>query len=274
MLRLISAAIGAVFVLVLGIALFSSISGVITDPPAKTAVEEFHKHPKELALASDGMLGKYDLAQLQRGLKVYTEVCSNCHSLSHVAFRDLTKIGYTPAQVKKIASDWDAKNKQPSLDPKTGERGTRGNTPADHFPIVYYPGQGNPPDLSLVTKARHGGGAYVYSLLTGYTDQPAALLKEFPDAKVPDGLYYNPYFANLNIAMPPPLVSDGQVTYDDGTKSTVDQNAKDIAAFLTWAAEPELPQRHALGFAVLGFLLVLSLLVYGAYRNIWRNVKH
>jgi ubiquinol-cytochrome c reductase cytochrome c1 subunit len=274
MLRLISAAVGAAFVLVLGLALYSSISGLITDPPVPTAIEEFHKHPKELVLASSGMMGKFDKAQLQRGFKVYTEVCSNCHSLSHVAFRDLKKIGYSDAQVKKIASDWDAKNKQPSLDAKTGERGDRGNTPADHFPIVYYPGQGNPPDLSLITKARHDGPAYVYSLLTGYTDQPAELLKKFPDAKVPDGLYYNPYFANLNIAMPPPLASDGQVTYDDGTKSTVDQNAKDIAAFLTWAAEPELEQRHALGFAVLGFLVIFSFLVYGAYRNIWRGVKH
>ncbi|MGJ3647228.1 cytochrome c1 [Sphingomonas sp. GlSt437] len=287
MLRAILGLVGAGFVLVLGIALYSSISGVITDPPVKTAQEEFHLHPKNVAFPSDGVFGKYDLAQLQRGFKVYREVCSNCHSLSHVAFRDLTKIGYSVAQVKKIASDWDAKNKQPTLDPKTGERSDRGNTPADHFPIVYYPGQGNPPDLSLITKARHGGGAYVYSLLTGYADQngyknpPGSdlpqgveLLKRFPDAKTPDGLYFNPYFANLNIAMPPPLSSDGQVTYDDGTKSTVDQNAKDVAAFLTWAAEPELPARHALGYAVIGFLLFFLVLVYGAYRNIWRDTAH
>ena len=274
MLRGISALIGAAFVGVLAFALFGTISGLITDPPAKTAQEEFHKHPKHLEIASNGMTGRFDKAELQRGFKVYSEVCSNCHSLSHIAFRDLKKIGYSEAQVKKIASDWDAKAKQSTLDAKTGERGERGNTPADHFPLVYYPGQGNPPDLSLITKARHDGPAYVYSLLTGYSDQPAELLKKFPEAKTPDGLYYNPYFANLNIAMPPPLASDGQVTYDDGTKSTVDQNAKDVAAFLTWAAEPELEQRHAMGFATIGFLLVFSLLAYGAYRSIWRNVKH
>lgn len=274
MLRAISALVGAAFVLALGFALFGSVSGLITDPPAKTAAEEFYKHPKELELASNGMMGRFDPVQLQRGFKVYSEVCSNCHSLGHVAFRDLTKIGYTPAQVKKIASDWDAKSKQPFVDPKTGERTDRGNTPADHFPTVYYPGQGNPPDLSLITKARHEGTAYVYSLLTGYTDQPAEVLKKFPEATVPDGLYYNPYFPALNIAMPPPLASDGQVTYDDGTKSTVDQNAKDVAAFLTWAAEPELEQRHGLGLAVLGFLVILTLLAFGAYRNIWRDQKH
>ena len=282
MLRAILALVGAGFVLVLGIALYSSVSGVITDPPVKTAQEEFHLHPKELALQSDGPFGTYkDVRQLQRGFKVYREVCSNCHSLSHVAFRDLGKIGYSEAQVKKIASDWDQKAKQPAFDPKTGVRSERGNTPADHFPIVYYPGQGNPPDLSLITKARHGGAAYVYSLLTGYADQSTyknaagvQMLQRFPDAKTPDGLYFNPYFANLNIAMPPPLTSDGQVTSDDGTNSTVDQNARDVAAFLNWAAEPELPTRHVLGYTVIGFLLIFLVLVYGAYRNIWRDTAH
>lgn len=274
MLRAIMGAIGAAFVLVLGIALWGTIAGLIEEPPVQSASEALHVAPKELDLPSNGIFGRYDLAQLQRGFKVYSEVCSNCHSLLHVAFRDLKKIGYTDAQVKKIAADWDKKSKQPTLDPKTGDRADRGNVPADHFPVVYYPGQGNPPDLSLITKARHDGPAYVYSLLTGYGQPTAAQLKAHPDAKTPDGLYYNPYFANLNIAMPPPLTSDGQVTYDDGTPSTVNQNAKDVAAFLTWAAEPELPARHALGYAVIGFLLVFLLLVYGAYKNIWSDLKH
>ncbi|MBX9731027.1 MAG: cytochrome c1, partial [Sphingomonas sp.] len=233
--------------------------------------EEFLRPHKEVAFASDGPMGKFDRAQLQRGLQVYKEVCSACHSLSRVAFRDLTKLGYSEAQVKKFAADWGAK--QQVLDPKTGDRTERDNVPADKFPTVYYPGQGVPPDLSLITKARHGGAAYVYSLLTGYSDQPAALLKHFPDAKTPDGLYYNPYFANLNIAMPAPL-ADGSVTYADGTKNTLDQMSKDVAAFLVWTAEPELEQRHSTGFAVLGFLLIGTLLAYGSYRTVWRNVKH
>ena len=272
MVRILSFVVGLAFVGVLGIALIGSVSGVITDPPAVTAESVFHKHPGELALASDGVGGTFDRRQLQRGFQVYQNVCSTCHSLSHVAFRDLTKIGYSDAEVKKIAADW--ANKAPTFDPKTGDRADRPNLPSDHFPIVYYPGQGNPPDLSLITKARHGGAAYVHSLLTGYTDQPAALLKRFPDAKTPDGLYYNPYFANLNIAMPPPLTSEGQVTYADGTKPTVDQMSKDVAAFLVWTAEPELESRHQIGWAALGFLLIFTLLTYGAYQNIWRNVKH
>ena len=105
-------------------------------------------------------------ASCSAGLQVYKEVCSNCHSLKHVAFRDLTQLGYSAAQVKKFAADWGTKAKQ--FDPKTGDSTDRPNTPADYFPTVYYPGTGNPPDLSLITKARHDGPAYVYSLLTGY----------------------------------------------------------------------------------------------------------
>ena len=271
MVRIISSLIGLAFVTVLGLALYNSISGVIGDPPVPTAIEEFHRHPKEVAFSSDGMMGKFDRPQLQRGLQVYKEVCSACHSLSHVAFRDLTKLGYSEGQIKKFAADWAAKAS--TKDPKTGDVTERPNLPSDHFPTVYYPGQGNPPDLSLIAKARHGGPAYVYSLLTGYGEQPAALLKHFPDAKTPDGLYYNPYFANLNIAMPPPL-ADGAVTYADGTKNSLDQMARDVSAFLEWAAEPELEQRHSIGFAVLGFLFLFTLLAYGSYRTIWRNVKH
>ena len=128
-----------------------------------------------------------------------------------------------------------------------------------------------PPDLSLITKARHGGAAYVYSLLTGYQkQQPAELLKEFPTAKTPKGLHYNPYFANLNLAMPPPLTSEGQVTYAPGNpKPTVDQMAKDVSAFLVWTAEPKLEKRHATGIAVAIFLLFATVLGYFAYRNIW-----
>jgi ubiquinol-cytochrome c reductase cytochrome c1 subunit len=272
MVRFIAGIIGAAFVFVVALALFGTVSSWITDPPATTAVEEYHLAPKNVTFVSDGLLGTYDQRQLQRGLQVYKEVCSNCHSLKHVAFRDLAQLGYSPAQVKKFAADWGTKAKD--FDPKSGDSKDRPNAPTDYFPTVYYPGVGNPPDLSMVVKAREDGTHYVYSLLTGYTDQPASLLKKFPDAKVPDGHYYNPYFASLNIAMPPPLTQDGQVTYLDGTKSTVKQNAKDIAAFLTWAAEPNLPERHSMGLAVLAFLLLFCILSYGAYQNIWRDIKH
>ena len=131
-----------------------------------------------------------------------------------------------------------------------------------------------PPDLSLMTKARHDGGAYIYSLLTGFQNQPASLLKRFPDAKTPNGLHYNPYFANLNLAMAPPLTSTDQVSYGDGTKATVDQMAKDVSAFLVWTAEPKLDKRKQTGWPVLGFLLFVTILGYMAYRNIWADKKH
>ncbi|MES2302674.1 MAG: cytochrome c1, partial [Pseudomonadota bacterium] len=225
----------------------------------------------ELELASDGAFGRFDKQQLQRGFQVYKEVCATCHSLKQIAFRDLAALGYSEAEVKAIAKGW--ATKAPTFNPVTGDRGERDNIASDHIPAVYYAGQGVPPDLSLMTKARHDGGAYVYSLLTGYSEQPAELLKQFPDAKTPDGLHYNPYFANLNLAMPAPLASDDQVTYSDGTKATVDQMAQDVSAFLVWTAEPKLDKRKQTGWAVLGFLLVATVLAYLAKKNVWAD-KH
>ena len=280
MVRLIASIVGAAFVLVLGIALFGSVAGVITDPVAPTAESVAHKHPKELELASNGVFGKFDRRQLQRGFQVYKEVCAACHSLRLVSFRDLEKIGYSEPEVKAIASQWVIE--QPSINPETGEPATRKNIPSDRFPspfaneVAARAANNNalPPDLSLITKAREEGTAYVHSLLTGYTKQPAALLKEFPDIKTPEGLHYNPYFANLNIAMPPPLTSDGQVTYADGTKPTIEQMSTDVSAFLTWTAEPNLEARHAAGFASIIFILIFCGLAWGAYQNVWRDVKH
>jgi ubiquinol-cytochrome c reductase cytochrome c1 subunit len=125
-----------------------------------------------------------------------------------------------------------------------------------------------------MTKARHEGPAYVYSLLTGFQAQPAELLKEFPDSKTPSGLHYNPYFPNLNLAMAPPLAGDGQVEYGPGNpKPTVDQMSKDVAAFLIWTAEPSLDKRKQTGLAVTLFLLFATVLGYMAYRNIWEGRK-
>jgi ubiquinol-cytochrome c reductase cytochrome c1 subunit len=196
-----------------------------------------------------------------------------------VSFRDLKGIGYNDAEVKKIASDW--KVQTPSLNPDTGEPATRKPLPSDTIPspfaneIAARAANNNalPPDLSLITKSREGGAAYVHSLLTGYQNQPAELLKKSPDAKTPPNLHYNPYFANLNIAMPPPLTTNGQVSYEDGTKPTVDQMAQDVAAFLVWTAEPSLARRHASGLAVSVFLLFATILGYLAYRNIWHEAK-
>jgi len=281
MVRPIAFLVGFGFV---GILIYSLIMGAIAfvaEPPVPTAEHEFHAHPKEVAFASDGPFGKFDLQQLQRGFQVYKEVCAACHSLHHVAFRDLKDLGFTDPEVKAIAKNWAIE--VPSINPETGEPATRKASPADKFPSPYANevagraanNNALPPDLSLMTKARHDGGAYVYSLLTGYQEnQPAELVKKFPDSKTAPGLHYNPYFANLNIAMPPPIVAEGQVTYADGTKATVDQMAKDVSAFLIWSAEPKLQKRHEVGLAVIIFLLMATTLAYLSYRNIWAGVKH
>ncbi|HEX8842192.1 MAG TPA: cytochrome c1 [Sphingomicrobium sp.] len=278
-MRFILGFIGSVFAVILLISFFSNLATYFQSPPAPLAAEEFHREPKPLALSSDGPFGKFDKRQLQRGFQVYSEVCSACHSLKLVAFRDLKGLGYTDAEIKKIASDW--KTQVPSTNPDTGEPSTRKALPSDNFPapfandIAARAANNNavPPDLSLMVKAREGGAAYVYSLLTGFQNQPAELLKKFPDAKTPPGLHYNPYFANLNLAMPPPLTSNGQVTYADGTPATVDQMAKDVAAFLVWTAEPNLEARHAAGTAAAIFLLFATILAYLAYQQIWHDAK-
>ena len=245
----------------------------------KTVESEFVREPKHLALASDGPGGTFDLRQVQRGSQVYKEVCKACHSLNHVAFRDLAELGYSDAEVKAEAAQWTV----PGIDPNTGEATTRPGTPTDYYPkpfandIAARAANNNaiPPDLSLMTQARHDGPAYVYSLITGYRAQPAELLKKFPDSKTPDGLHYNPYFANLNLAMAPPLTADGQVEYGPGNpKPTVDQMAKDVAAFLVWTAEPKLEKRNQTGFAVVLFLIFATVLGYMSYRNIWAGKKH
>src|SRR3954453_2783867 len=286
-MRFILGLIGAVFALALTFSLFSGLKTYFASPPAALASDVFHEEPKALALSSDGPFGKSDKEQLQRGFQVYSEVCSACHSLKLASFRDLKGLGYNEAEIKKIASDW--KTQVPSVNPDTGEPVTRKALPSDTFPppfaneIAARAANNNalPPDLTLIPKAGEGGPAYVYSLLTGYANQAGyknekgeELLKKFPDAKTPQNLHFNPYFANLNIAMPPPLTSNGQVTYAPGNPApTVDQMAKDVAAFLVWTAEPNLESRHAAGLAVTIFLLIASILGYFAYQQIWYEAK-
>ena len=278
MVRIISILVGLFFTVALAWSFANGAYTAITEPAAETAEHAFHRHPEELELASNGLFGKFDKQQLQRGFQVYKEVCSACHSLRLVAFRDLKALGYNDDEVKAIAAGFNV----PGIDPNTGEANTRPGLPNDFFPkpfandIAARAANNNavPPDLSLMTKARHDGAAYVHSLLTGYQNQPAELLKRFPDSKTPAGLHYNPYFANLNLAMAPPLIAEGQVGYKDGTKPTVDQMATDVAAFLVWTAEPKLDKRKQTGWPVLGFLLFATILGYLSYRNIWADTKH
>jgi ubiquinol-cytochrome c reductase cytochrome c1 subunit len=252
----------------------------VSEPPAQT-VEHYmkKKYPlKEVSFSFDGPLGKFDNRQLQRGFQVYKEVCSACHGLKYVAFRDLEDIGFSKPEVKAIAANWALET--PSVDPETGEAATRKSTPADKFPkpfandVAARAANNNaiPPDQSLIVKARPHGPEYVYSLLTGYQDAPAELLKKYPDVKTPDGLYFNPYFPNQNLAMAPPL-TDGQVSYADGTKASVDQMAKDVVAFLTWTAEPKMETRKTAGWASLVYLVIFTGLAYASYKTIWADKK-
>jgi len=278
-MRFILGFIGSVFAAILLFSMISNLATYYGNKPAPLASDVFHKEPKELHLASDGPFGSFkNQAQLQRGFQVYSEVCSACHSLKLVSFRDLKGIGYNEAEIKKIASDW--KTQVASINPDTGEASTRKALPSDNFPppfaneVAARAANNNalPPDLSLMPKAREGGASYIFSILTGYQNQPAELLKQFPDAKTPPNLHYNPYFANLNIAMPPPL-KGGEVTFADGSPNDLQHEAQDIAAFLVWASEPTLANRHAAGLAVTVFLLVASILAYLAYQQIWRDAK-
>ena len=283
MIRGIGILIGLFFTTMALWAFGSGAYTAATDPAQETAESEFHVPPKPLQLASDGPFGTWDLQQLQRGYQVYKEVCSACHSLRHVAFRDLAQLGYSEAEVKAAAAEWTV----PGIDPNTGETTTRPGTPTDYFPSPYpndiaaraANNNAIPPDLSLMTKAREGGAEYVHSLVTGYRDPKTfsvggkKLKAEFPEFGTPTGLYFNPYFANLNLAMPPPLAVEGQVTYADGTKPTIDQMATDIAAFLTWTAEPTKVKRTQTGLAVLGFLLFATILAWFAKKQVWAPIK-
>ncbi len=254
--------------------LWSFIPGVVTyvtEPVEKPAEYAFHlkPHAPEAGFSFAGPFGKWDKQQLQRGYQVYKEVCAACHSIQYVAFRNLEQLGYNEAEVKAEAKQFNIAQ----FNKATNEVVTRPGLPTDQFPAVPYFGAGHPPDLSLITKARKDGSNYVYSLLTGYGEPDPALLKKYPEFETPAGLYFNPYFANVNIAMGPPLVSDGQVTYADGTKATVSQMAQDVAAFLTWTAEPSLVKRKQTGWAVLGFLLFATILAYLSKKQIWASVK-
>jgi ubiquinol-cytochrome c reductase cytochrome c1 subunit len=272
MLRILAILVGLGFVTVSGCSFINGFGTWVSSQEEPTAEQLHHLHPEHVSFTTDGPFGHFDRQQLQRGFQVYKEVCSGCHSLNYVAFRNLHEIGYSEAEVRAIADQWAIQ--VPSINPETGEPATRKAIPADHFPSPYANetaaraanNNALPPDLSLITKAREGGNRYVYSLLTGYQNPPR-------DVQVPQGLHYNPYFANLNIAMPPPLTADGQVTYADGTPATRQQMAMDVAAFLTWAAEPNLEIRHAVGWPVLFFLILATILAYLAYRNVWADRK-
>ena len=283
MVRILGFLVGLGFV---GVAAWSLLWGIVAvsrDGLPHSVEHDFHAEPRNIAFSFEGPLGRFDRQQLQRGFQVYRDVCAGCHSLSLVAFRNLHDLGYSEAEVRAIAAQWPVQ--VPSINPATGEPATRAAIPSDRFPSPYANetaaraanNNALPPDLSLITKAREGGPEYIASLLTGYTD--AATYRNHDGEALPaenrpgQGLHFNPYFANLNIAMPPPITADNQVSYADGTPATREQMAEDVAAFLHWAAEPNLESRHRMGLAVLIFLFAATVLAYLSYRNVWANAK-
>ena len=215
-----------------------------------------------------GIFGHYDRGAVQRGYQVYSESCSFCHGLKLVAYRNLVAIGFSEAEVKVIAAQFEVTD-GPDEEGEMFERAAR---PADRFVSPFANdnaaraanGGALPPDLSLIVKARARGPDYVFALLNGYAEAP-------DDHPVAEGMSYNPVFPGAEIAMPPPLFEDG-VEYADGTPATVEQMAEDVVTFLNWAAEPTLEERKRVGIKVMLFLIILSALFIAVKQKVWRDV--
>ena len=217
------------------------------------------------------LTGKFDRASLQRGFQVYKEVCSSCHSMQYLSYRNLGEPGgpeFTLEEVKAIAASVEIDDGPDSQ----GEMFTRPGKPSDKFKSPYpnveastvANGGAYPPDMSVLVKARPGGADYMYSVLMGYEDPPAGM-------KLDDGVYYNKYMIGKKIKMSAPLL-EGIVEYADGTEASVDQMAKDVTTFLAWAAEPELEIRHKTGIKVIIYLILLTILVYLSMKKIWSRI--
>jgi ubiquinol-cytochrome c reductase cytochrome c1 subunit len=226
--------------------------------------------PKSQDWSFYGAFGTYDRAALQRGFQVYREVCSACHSMNLLAYHDLDGIGYSPDEIKAIAASVSV----PDDPDDTGEIKDRPGRPSDRFKAPFANEKAAsaanngavPKDLSLIVRGRKYGPDYVYALMTGFGDAPK-------DMKMAKGMNYNTAFPGHQIAMPPPL-SDDRVTYADGTKAALNQEAKDVVTFLSWASDPHLEDRHRLGARVVIFLAAFSGVMYGVKRRVWSKVAH
>ena len=219
----------------------------------------------------EGIFGTFDRSSLQRGYQVYQEVCSGCHSIQHLSYRNLSEKGgpeFSLDEAKAIAAQFEVTD-GPNDD---GEMFTRPRRLSDKF-VNPFPniqaataanGGAYPPDMSVLVKARKGGADYIYSLLLGYEEAPAGY-------ELDDGVYYNKYIPENKIMMSKPL-SEGAVEYSDGTQATEAQMAKDVVTFLTWAAEPNLEARHKMGFKVFIFLIILLTLVYFSKQKVWSRL--
>lgn len=249
-------------------ALLGAVMGLLIAGPALAQHEEM-KLPQQ-SWSFNGPFGTYDRASMQRGFQVYNEVCSNCHGMKQLYYRNLTGIGLSEEQVKLIAA-----SKEISGDTdESGQPKDRVALPSDHFKAPFANEKAAraanagalPPDQSLIIKARGDGSNYVYNLLNGYEEAPVGV-------KVGDGQYYNKWFPGHQLAMPSPL-RDGAVTYVDGTPATVDQMSRDVVQFLTWAAMPEMETRKRMGVKWVSIFVMLTGLTYVVKKRIWKDVTH
>ena len=218
-----------------------------------------------------GITGTFDRAALQRGYQVYSEVCASCHSMRLLSYRNLGEEGgpeFSLEQVKAIAANFEVED-GPN---EEGEMFTRPARPSDRF-VSPYPniqaataanGGAYPPDMSVLVKSRKGGADYIYSILMGYEEPPSNI-------KLDEGVYYNKYMEGKKIKMSNPL-SDGILTYADGTNSTEAQMARDVTTFLTWSAEPTLEARHKMGVKVIIFLIIFTILIYLSMKRLWSRI--
>ena len=216
----------------------------------------------------NGPFGYYDKAAMQRGYKIYREVCASCHSMKRMYFRNLDALGYNEAQIKNIAFEYTVRDGPDD----EGEMFDRPALPSDHFTspfpnskaAAFANGGAVPPDLSLITKARANGPNYVFGLLTGYQEPPHG-------AEVVEGKSWNKYFPGHNISMAAPL-SDGQISYEDGSAETLEQYSHDLVQFLMYAADPHMESRKKAGFRVILFLLIFAGIMYAVKKKIWKDV--
>ncbi|HVZ08756.1 cytochrome c1 [Rhodopila sp.] len=244
-----------------------AIAPLAIAPSAAQAAEESVTLPNE-RWSFEGPLGAFDLAAAQRGFQVYSQVCSNCHSMQYMHFRMLSGIGLNPEQIKAVAATFTVPlGLNDEGQPKEGP-GLPSSQFRSPFPNAIAAAAANngavPPDLSLIVNAREGGPNYVYGILTGYTNPPAGVT-------VADGTFYNRVFPGHQIKMPQPL-QDGTVTYTDGTPNNLNQEAHDVVTFLSWAANPEIVERKQMGVKAILFLLFMTGVTYAVKRKVWSDV--
>lgn len=248
------------FITAMGLSLAMSTSAFAAGPAVK---------PIDAKWSFEGIFGTFDRAAVKRGSQIFFEVCASCHSMSLMAYRNLVDIGMDEEAVKALAAEYEVED-GPN---EEGEMFMRPARLSDHFvaPFAnekaarFSNGGAYPPDLSVITKARVGGPDYIYSLLVGYKD-------EAPEGvEMAENTHYNEYFPGHQIFMGAPLYGD-TVEYEDGTPATLDQEARDIVTFLSWAAEPELEERKSLGVKVMLYLILLTAMLYALKRRIWSRI--